>query len=258
MNHRTLLLTLVLAGAAVADDSLLTLDRIFDSTELDVAETPQPRWLDDGSGWLELVENDIVLRDPETGDAETLVAGERLIDPQSNEPIGIERFRWSEDRKRFLIAQKDDAGTWTLDIPKWNLRRLGEGLGAVSGEQLSPDGRLAAYVAGPDLYVEDLSTGKTKRLTKTGSESIVNATAEGVYQGPERGGLSLESGQPANRLCPIRYRGNEKLHADQLHGRSLPTDARVPPCEAGSEAALRASGRRQRLRRKDNLARDPR
>ena len=189
MQYRALLLLLVFGSATAAGDSLLTLDRIFESDEFASVEATPPRWLRDGTGWVELEENNILLRDPESGEAELLVPGERLVTPGSKRQIQVERFTWSKDRKRFLLTTEGEAGTWALDTSKWSLRRVGPDLGPLSDEHLSPDGRLAAYVAGRDLYVEDLSSGKIKRLTKSGSETIVNATSEGVYTGLSTSGL---------------------------------------------------------------------
>ena len=189
MRNLALLLLLLFGSADAADDSLLTLDRIFESDEFASEEAPAPRWLRDGAGWVELEENNILLRDPESGEAKLLVPSERLVTPGSKTQLKVERFSWSSDRRRFLLAAEGGDETWALDTSTWTLRQLGPDLGPLSDEQLSPDGRLAAYVAERDLYVEDFLSGKIKRLTKGGSETIVNATSEGVYTGLNTAGF---------------------------------------------------------------------
>ncbi len=45
----------------------------------------------------------------------------------------------------------------------------------------SPDGNLLSYVTNHDLYVENTSTGDTKRLTNTGKPNLLNGTMTWVY-----------------------------------------------------------------------------
>src|SRR4030095_5255394 len=45
-----------------------------------------------------------------------------------------------------------------------------------------PDGTRVAYVRANDLWVEDLADGKITRLTTDGSSTVVNGTADWVYE----------------------------------------------------------------------------
>lgn len=63
----------------------------------------------------------------------------------------------------------------------------GLGSGAVDSTlqmfaKFSPDGRQVAFVRGNDLWVTDLATGRSKRLTFDGSDDIINGTTDWVYE----------------------------------------------------------------------------
>ena len=66
---------------------------------------------------------------------------------------------------------------------------LGRGLasGAADPElqqfaKFSPDGRMIAFVRANDLWVTELATGATRRLTADGSDDIINGTTDWVYE----------------------------------------------------------------------------
>ena len=48
--------------------------------------------------------------------------------------------------------------------------------------KFSPDGRQVAFVSDNDLYVTDLASGATRRLTTDGSTDIINGTTDWVYE----------------------------------------------------------------------------
>ena len=66
---------------------------------------------------------------------------------------------------------------------------IGRGLasGAVDADlqmfaKFSPDSRQVAYVRGNDLWVTDLATGRATRLTRDGSDDVINGTTDWVYE----------------------------------------------------------------------------
>src|SRR6185436_2054117 len=60
------------------------------------------------------------------------------------------------------------------------VRKVGEP--GVIDPRFSPDGERVAYVRGHDLYVADVETGKERRLTKGGTETVTHGLAEFVAQ----------------------------------------------------------------------------
>jgi dipeptidyl-peptidase-4 len=48
--------------------------------------------------------------------------------------------------------------------------------------KFSPDGKMAAYVSGHNLFCEDLITGQIKKLTTDGTRKLINGTFDWVYE----------------------------------------------------------------------------
>lgn len=48
--------------------------------------------------------------------------------------------------------------------------------------KFSPGARKVAYVRFNNIYVEDLESGRTWRLTSDGSEKVINGTSDWVYE----------------------------------------------------------------------------
>lgn len=61
------------------------------------------------------------------------------------------------------------------------LDRVSLPVGEPQNPTLSPDGRRAAFTVAGDLYVTDLTAATTQRLTRDGSEKILNGYASWVY-----------------------------------------------------------------------------
>jgi dipeptidyl-peptidase-4 len=156
------------------------------------------RWLDGahyatlepapgGGGVLELVRYEAV-----SGAREVLVPAARL-DAGAAGKLVIEDYTFAPDGKRLLV--------FTHSERVWRENTRGEYYvvalaGAAAPQRLggdlpkstlmfakwSPDGGRVAYVAGNDLYVEDVATKKRTRLTNDGSRTIINGTFDWVYE----------------------------------------------------------------------------
>lgn len=182
-----------------ADPSLLTLERIFSSKEFEGEKFGPARWLEDGTGYTTLEDSDgettgkeIVRYDPATGRREVIVPVARLIPEGTTRPLRINNYTWSKDGKKLLIFTNSKrvwrtntrGDYWLLDLADWRLRQLG-GDGEPSTmmfAKFSPEGDRVAYVRKNNLFVQDLKKGRIKRLTKDGSETIVNGTSDWVYE----------------------------------------------------------------------------
>ena len=156
------------------------------------------RWLNGGEAYTTLEPSsgpgakDLVRYDTASGKREVLVPASQLIPPGSKEPLNIEGYEWSGDLSRLLIftnakrvwRENTRGDYWVLDRKSGNLRKLGDGgpPSSLMFAKLSPDGSKAAYVRFNNIYVEDLETGKTARLTSDGSDKIINGTSDWVYE----------------------------------------------------------------------------
>ncbi len=80
-------------------------------------------------------------------------------------------YRWSTRADYFVYDRKTQALTQLHDGPKQRCATF------------SPDGKKVAYSVDNDLYVKDLSSGKTTRLSTDGQpNAIINGTSDWVYE----------------------------------------------------------------------------
>jgi dipeptidyl-peptidase-4 len=186
--------------AQTPDSSLLTVERIFGSTEFAAEPLGDVRWVPGAAAYTRL-EPDSAVRgatalvryDAATGAREVWVSATRLVPAGASVPLDIEDYALSPDRKRLLLftnsrkvwRQNTRGDFWTLDLASWQLRKLGGPEAEPSTlmfAKFSPDGGRVAYVRAHDLYVESLADGRITRLTKDGSRTIINGTFDWVYE----------------------------------------------------------------------------
>jgi len=181
------------------DPSLLTLDRIFLAQEFSTEGIGRLQWVEDGSGYTTLepsqaVEGgrDIVKYDPATGQHEIFVTADLFIPEGSPEPLSIQNYSWSLDRKKLLIftntqrvwRQNTRGDYWVLDRTDKSLQKLGGEAepSTLMFAKFSPDGDRVAYVMKNNIYVENVKTGRIMPLTDDGSETIINGTSDWTYE----------------------------------------------------------------------------
>ena len=206
MNHRVCSWTLaslallapLLANSSslAADDTQLTLERIFTQREFD-AKSYSAEWTDDGYLTLEKSAaidgaQDIVRHPLPDGEPEVLVPADQLIPPGKSEPLKIDAFQFSQGRERVLIytnsqrvwRQNTRGDYWVLDRSSRQLHQLGGDAPPASlmFAKLSPDGRQAAYVRDRNIYLEDLRSQEIRPLTRTQTDHVINGTFDWVYE----------------------------------------------------------------------------
>jgi dipeptidyl-peptidase-4 len=180
-------------------EELLTLERIFASSEFASESLGPAHWLKDGISYA-LLENsatvkgakDIVLYSAASGTRRVIVPASLLIPQGEDKPLAIDDFSFSDDLKRVLIytnsqrvwRQRSRGDYWILDLTNQKLKKLGQGFEPtyLQFAKFSPDGNLIAYVYKNNIYLEDLASGKILRLTEDGSQDIINGTFDWVYE----------------------------------------------------------------------------
>jgi dipeptidyl-peptidase-4 len=189
------------AQTPVADSSLLTLDRIFDSDEFQPEHVGQVRWLPDRPAYLRLEADgsapggarSLVRYDAASGKREVMVPAARLVPPGDSVPLEVEDYDLSADGRRLLVFTNSKkvwrlntrGDYYALDLSTWRLQKLGGAEAKPSTlmfAKFSPDGGRVAYVRENDLYVESLSDGRITRLTSDGSRTVINGTFDWVYE----------------------------------------------------------------------------
>lgn len=194
-----LFVTAVCLGEAPEDRSVLSVDRIFKKKDFNQETWGPARWLQDGSGYTTLEPSptvgdakDIVRYAPESGQREVLVPASALIPVGETKPLEIQDYAWSADLKKLLIftktkrvwRQETRGDYWVLDRASGSLKKLG-GNAAPSTlmfASFSPDGRRVAYVRENNLYVQSLESFRITALSRDGSASRINGTADWVYE----------------------------------------------------------------------------
>jgi dipeptidyl-peptidase-4 len=195
-------MTVLLLGAPPVlhsqESSQLTVERIFASGDFAPEFLPPVRWLDDSTYTVvqpraEGKGADLVAVNAPSGRSTVIVSAEWLTPAGAAEPLGIQGYRWSDDRSRLLIftnsARVWRANTrgdyWVLDLGSHRLTKLGGPSAAPSTlmfAKFSPDGRRVGYVREHNIYMESLDDGSVTPLTSDGSRTIINGTFDWVYE----------------------------------------------------------------------------
>ncbi|MHC5025456.1 MAG: S9 family peptidase [Planctomycetota bacterium] len=193
----SLLLVAETAPAQAPDPSIITLERIHETSDFRTEGMARVRWLEDGTGYTTLEAADgggreIVRHDPATGDRDVLVTAAQLTPEGAGRPLGVADYDWSNDGRKLIVFTNTRrvwrANTrgdyWILDLESNLLHRLAGGMEQTWTQfaKLSPDAKHAAYVHKNDLYVEDLASGDIHALTDTGSDTLSNGTFDWVYE----------------------------------------------------------------------------
>ena len=136
--------------------------------------------------------SDVVAYETATGRRRVLAAAAELVPAGAAAPLKVEDFSVAPDGQKILLftdsrkvwRQNTRGDYWVLDPGRHTLRKLGGGAPASSlmFAKFSPDGSRAAYVRSNDLYVEDLSGGEIRALTRDGSATLINGTSDWVNE----------------------------------------------------------------------------
>jgi dipeptidyl-peptidase-4 len=182
--------------AAVPD----MIDRIFASREFAPRALPAPEWFDGGASYL-LIEPEtpasdrmnVVRYDSATGARrDVLISAAQLTPAGSTTPIDIEDLAWSRDAQRVLVftntrrvwRTNSRGDYWLLDRVSGRLKKIGGDAPEASlmYAKFSPDASKVAYVRANDIYIEELASGATTRLTRDGTDLIINGGSDWVNE----------------------------------------------------------------------------
>jgi len=130
--------------------------------------------------------------DPVTNEETLLIPAKQLIPAGKKKPLPVASHQWSSDRELALIftntrkvwRHHSRGDYWLVNRSTGKLRQIGadQPEASLMFAKLSPDAKTVAYVCDSDLYLEDLTSGKTTRLTEKRTPEIVNGTSDWVYE----------------------------------------------------------------------------
>ena len=175
------------------------IDRIYKTREFDPPRFGPARWLPDGKAYA-IVErsadssggSEIIRYDAATGSRTVLVSAQRLVPSGLSSALTIEDYAWSPDGNRLLIftntrrvwRQNTRGDYWVLDVATGRLKKLGGDAPEASlmFAKFAPDSSRVGYVRANNVYVERLGDGRITQLTRDGSGTTINGTADWVYE----------------------------------------------------------------------------
>ena len=184
-------------AAATAAGNMV--DRIFRDREFS-ARPPAPIiWLDGGASYAVVEttagtnETAVARYDSATGARrDVLITAAQLTPKGAPAPIDIEDLAWSRDEQRVLVftntrrvwRTNSRGDYWLLDRRGGSLKKLGGDAPEASlmYAQFSPDATRVGYVRQNDIYVEDLASGAVTRVTRDGSDLLINGGSDWVNE----------------------------------------------------------------------------
>ncbi len=149
-------------------------------------------WTSNGLAYLKISQGNIVRTDILTNNETIIVKKEQLVPQGSEIPLAFNIYSFTPDYKNLLVFTNTAkvwryltrGDYWLLDVASNQLVQLGKGLPSQSlmYAKISPDGKMAAYVSGHNLYAEDLASHKITQLTTDGTRKFINGTFDWVYE----------------------------------------------------------------------------
>ena len=186
----------LLNAQPIADPSLLTIDRIYNSDEFKQDRQRPIKWVENGAAF-------ITIEPSKTSQADELihynsadlkrtvfVAAEALR--IKGKSMSIESFSLSDDQSKVLfftnssrVWRSNTKGDfWVYDLDTKQLKQLGTSFESSSlmFAKFSPNNEFVAYVQKFNIYLENFKTGKVTQLTTDGNRDIINGTFDWVYE----------------------------------------------------------------------------
>jgi dipeptidyl-peptidase-4 len=184
-------LAAALSGAVCAPASAqalkaLSAERLHADPPLSGALPTDLAWHPDGKRLTYLRQKDgatdLCALDASSGRESVLVSGARLGsgNGSNDKPLALTGYAWSPHGGSVLVNQRGDV--FLVDVATAALRPLVRTPDTEENASFSPDGRRVAFTRNGDLYVVDVSTGREVRLTRSGSESVLNGRLDWVYE----------------------------------------------------------------------------
>jgi dipeptidyl-peptidase 4 len=150
-------------------------------------------WIDGGERFAFTINNpttrteEIRRYDPATLKDDLLLDTRTLKLPGTEQPFVYRSFQWARDAKTLMFQSNFRPifrRSGLADFYMYTLANKSLELVAKDARtaELSPDGELAGYERGGDMYVFDIASKQEKRLTSGGSDSIFNGAFDWVYE----------------------------------------------------------------------------
>lgn len=200
----------------------LTLEAVFEEKIFEATSLRQPHWMKDGQRFSYLDNapgtetTTLWMYDVRSGERTPLIAPDALkLPPHTPRPaegaeadgeageeaeateagdgkpdtFAIREYTWSPDETRLLFAHtpkrraaQGDVDVYIYTLATKKLERVLHSKKTYRNVKWSPDGHKLGYVFQDDIYVRDLATGHTTRLTDTATPTRYNGRFGWVYE----------------------------------------------------------------------------
>ena len=190
-----LFLAMPLAAQQAVDPAVLTLDRVFQSSDFFPGRFGPVRWLEDGSGYAALEfssqtgNQEIARYDPATGRRDVIAA---FTLPYEGRDGFVQSYTFSPDGSKIMLFA-NTRRVWRQNTrgDYWIYHRADGGVSKLGGDgpsstmmfaKFSPDGTRVAYVRQNNIYVQRLDDGHITQITHDGTRTLINGTFDWVYE----------------------------------------------------------------------------
>lgn len=193
-----LLLTLVInvRSQETTDPSLLTINRIYNSSEFSQQSLKPIHWIDGGDSYIiienSLRGNELIKYNSETLKKEVYLSASQLKNPFTNSVISVEEFTLSEDESKILLFTNSSrvwrsntkGDYWVYDFDNKELKQIGKTFppSSLMFAKFTKDNSKVAYVQNFNLYMETIHDSEINQLTSDGTGDIINGTFDWVYE----------------------------------------------------------------------------
>jgi dipeptidyl-peptidase-4 len=163
----------------------LTVERIHSDPPLSGTLPTHLQWHPDGRRLTFLRESgkatSLRALDVTKGEETLLLDGAAaLIAGDKPRPLPLAAASWLADGHTLLVPAEGDI--FTVDVRTGTVRAVVRSPETEELVEASPDGTRVAFVRQNDLWVVQLASGQQTRLTRTGSETLLNGRLDWVYE----------------------------------------------------------------------------
>ena len=182
-------LTFCLSVSAQPEKRQLTLEWIFSAEGRSVASLPATAWLDDGSLIMldtrkPASERTFERLDPVTGARQPILDRTKVLasfDTVAGMKTGSVPWPIAFDGAGRRALYTFNGDIFVLELAGGSLLRLTSTPAEETSASFAPNGNRVAYVRDNDLYFFDLAANREVRITRDGSETLLNGTLSWVY-----------------------------------------------------------------------------
>ncbi len=185
------LLLLLLATAGHAQEERLSVDWLFSDEAKTTLAMPKQAWLETGllviyderqpkaDRTLETVDPANGRRRPLTNAVRARAALDKTLQPETpRDELGWPNA-FSPDAKWALYEH--DKNLYLLNLRRAEVVKIADSDADESSARFSPDSEWLAFVRDNDLYAYNIADGSEKRLTRDGSDTLLNGNVSWVY-----------------------------------------------------------------------------